>query len=87
LLLDEATPYSAVEAAALATNEELLTGITPFDIFSDPSGMKIPLGKKSLAIALTFQHNDRTLTTEEVNLALGRIMTQLRENAGAEIRS
>ncbi len=87
LLLDEVTPYSAVEAAALATNEELLTGITPFDIFSDPSGIKIPLGKKSLAIALTFQHNDRTLTTEEVNLALGRIMTQLREKAGAEIRS
>ena len=87
LLLDEATPYSAVEDSALDAKEELLTGITPFDIFSDPTGVKVPLGKKSLAIALTFQHNDRTLTTEEVNLALGRIMTQLREQAGAEIRS
>ena len=87
LLLDEATPYSAVEDSALDAKEELLIGITPFDIFSDPTGVKVPLGKKSLAIALTFQHNDRTLTTEEVNLALGRIMTQLREQAGAEIRS
>lgn len=87
LLLDEATPYSAVEDSALGAKEELLKGITPFDIFSDPTGVKVPLGKKSLAIALTFQHNDRTLTTEEVNLALGRIMTQLREQAGAEIRS
>ena len=87
LLLDEATPYSAVEDSALDAKEELLLGITPFDIFSDPTGVKVPLGKKSLAIALTFQHNDRTLTIEEVNLALGRIMTQLREQAGAEIRS
>ena len=86
LLLDAAVPYAVVEESVLAAKEELLTGITPFDIFSDPKGEKVPLGKKSLAIALTFQHADRTLTTEEVNDALARIVTRLRESAGAEIR-
>lgn len=86
LLLDAAVPYAVVEESALAAKEELLTGIIPFDIFSDPKGEKVPLGKKSLAIALTFQHADRTLTTEEVNDALARIVTRLRESAGAEIR-
>jgi phenylalanyl-tRNA synthetase beta chain len=86
LLLDAAVPYAVVEESALAAKEELLTGITPFDIFSDPKGEKVPLGKKSLAIALTFQHADRTLTTEEVNDSLARIVTRLRESAGAEIR-
>jgi phenylalanyl-tRNA synthetase beta chain len=86
LLLDAATAYAEVEEAVLAAKEELLTGVTPFDVFSDPSGVKVPLGKKSLAIALTFQHVERTLTTEEVTEALGRIVTRLRESAGAEIR-
>jgi phenylalanyl-tRNA synthetase beta chain len=86
LLLDAAVPYAVVEESVLAAKEELLTGIIPFDIFSDPKGEKVPLGKKSLAVALTFQHTDRTLTTEEVNDALARIVTRLRESAGAEIR-
>ena len=86
LLLDAATPYSVIEATVVGAKEELLTCIAPFDIFSDPKGEKVPLGKKSLAVALTFQHADRTLTTEEVNDALARIVTRLRESAGAEIR-
>jgi len=86
LLLDAAVPYAVVEESVIAAKEELLTGITPFDIFSDPKGEKVPLGKKSLAVALTFQHADRTLTTEEVNDALTRIVIRLRESAGAEIR-
>ena len=86
LLLDEASPYASIEQAVLGSKEELLTGVTPFDVFSDPAGVKVPLGKKSLAIALTFQHAERTLTTEEVTEALGRIVTRLRESAGAEIR-
>jgi phenylalanyl-tRNA synthetase beta chain len=87
LLLEASTPYATVEQAVILAREPLLAAITPFDIFSDPTGLKIPAGKKSLAIALTFQHADRTLTTEEVTEALGRIVTRLRETAGAEIRS
>ena len=86
LLLDASVSYSAVEQAVLGAKEQLLSGIIPFDIFSDPTGEKVPPGKKSLAIALTFQHADRTLTTEEVNDAVNRIVTRLRETAGAEIR-
>jgi len=87
LLLDAATPYAKVEEAVLEAKEPLLTAVTPFDVFSDASGIKVPLGKKSLAITLTFQHAERTLTAEEVTEALGRIVTRLREAAGAEVRS
>jgi len=86
LLLNATAPYSLIEETVLGSGEELLGGITPFDIFSDPKGEKVPLGKKSLAVALTFQHADRTLTTEEVNDAVARIVTRLRESVGAEIR-
>jgi phenylalanyl-tRNA synthetase beta chain len=86
LLLDASIPYSLIEQKALEAKEELLSGITPFDIFSDPEGVKVPLGKKSLAVALTFHHAERTLTTEEVNEAVTRIVARLRESARAEIR-
>lgn len=86
LLIDATTPYALIEETALGAKEELLSGIAPFDIFSDPKGEKVPLRKKSLAVALTFQHADRTLTTEEVNEAVTRIVARLREAAGAEIR-
>jgi phenylalanyl-tRNA synthetase beta chain len=86
LLLDASVPYSAIEQAVLGAKEELFSGIVPFDVFSDPKGEKVPAGKKSLAVALTFQHADRTLTTEEVNDAVTRIVARLRETAGAEIR-
>jgi phenylalanyl-tRNA synthetase beta chain len=86
LLMDAATPYSVIEQAVLGAREELLSAVTPFDIFSDSEGVKVPLGKKSLAIALTFLHPERTLTTEEVNEAVTRIVARLREAAGAEVR-
>jgi phenylalanyl-tRNA synthetase beta chain len=87
LLLDSATSYVSVEEAVQSAKEPLFVDMMPFDIFSDATGEKIPLKKKSLAIALTFQHSERTLATEEVTEALGRIVTRLREMVGAEIRS
>jgi phenylalanyl-tRNA synthetase beta chain len=86
LVLDAATSYSTVEETVFAAKEELLTGVAPFDIFRDEKGEKLPVDKKSVAVALTFQHAERTLTTEEVTQALGRIVTRLRESVGAEIR-
>jgi phenylalanyl-tRNA synthetase beta chain len=86
LLMEAATPYAAVEEAVLGAKEELFSSVIPFDVFSDPEGVKVPLGKKSLAIALTFLHPERTLTTEEVNEAVTRIVAKLREAAGAEVR-
>jgi len=86
LLVDALTPYSLIEQTVLGSKEELLASVSPFDVFADPKGEKVPLAKKSLAIALTFQNKERTLTMEEVTDALGRIVARLRESAGAEIR-
>jgi len=87
LIMDAAIPYGKIEQLVIGAKEPLLTTITPFDVFIDEEGIKVPKGKKSLAIALTFQDSQRTLTAEEVTEALGRIVTRLRKDAGAEIRS
>ncbi|MBI1801437.1 MAG: hypothetical protein HYR71_07395, partial [Chloroflexi bacterium] len=44
-------------------------------------------GKKSLAYALTYQHDERTLTDEEAARVRGRIVKRLRDEMDAELRA
>jgi phenylalanyl-tRNA synthetase beta chain len=48
-----------------------------FDVFDVYVGESIPQGKKSLAIALTLQERDRTLTDEEVNALMDNVVKNL----------
>jgi len=42
---------------------------------------------KSLALGLTFQHGSRTLTDEEINSAIDRVIETLDNQFNAELRS
>ena len=48
-----------------------------FDVFDVYTGDNIPLGKKSLAIALTLQDDHRTLVDAEINATIGAIINKL----------
>ena len=54
-------------------------------VFDEYKGKGIELGKKSLAYSLTFGTNDRTLTDEEINQVLEKIITNL--NKIGEVRN
>ena len=69
-----------------SAKEPLLAGIEPFDIFTDDTGVKLPIDRKSLAFSLTFRSSERTLTTDEVNAACDRLRGRLREQLGIEFR-
>ena len=60
-----------------------LKEITVFDLYT---GKGIEEGKKSLAYSLTFGKDDRTLTDEEVNATLEKIIQDLEKKLGAELR-
>ncbi len=81
-----ALPYSAISGCLTDAGENLLHSVSPFDIFTDPSGEKLPADKKSVAISLTFQATGRTLTNEEVNDACERLKDRLRSQLGATFR-
>lgn len=57
------------------------------EIFDNYEGKNIEEGKKSLAFSLVFGANDRTLTDEEVNEVMGRIIERLEKTLKAELRS
>jgi len=63
---------------------ELLSDVYIFDLYK---GNQIPLDYKSLAFALTFQAEDRTLTDKEINDIHEKIENALAEKFQASLRS
>ena len=57
--------------------------VTLFDLYT---GKPIDEGKKSLAFALRFQSGEKTLTDEEVDAAVEKIVEAAGKEFGAELR-
>lgn len=57
--------------------EPLLAGVSLFDVFSDPEGVKLPKDRKSLAYSLTYRDPTRTLESKEVDAAHARVVGAL----------
>jgi phenylalanyl-tRNA synthetase beta chain len=78
--------FASVLEAIQDVKEPLLVSTRLFDLFTDPSGVKVPAGKKSLAISLTFRSAERTLTHQEVQDAADRIKAALKASLEVEFR-
>ncbi|MFC4075698.1 phenylalanine--tRNA ligase subunit beta [Salinithrix halophila] len=65
------------------TGGEWLEAVTLFDVFT---GEQIGEGKKSVAYALQYRAEDRTLTDEEVNRVHQQIVDRLKEVCNATLR-
>jgi phenylalanyl-tRNA synthetase beta chain len=83
ILCDEATPAAEIDARVRAAAGERLRSLSLVDRYT---GNQVPAGKVSLTISLRFQDAERTLTSEEVQAAVERVVGELRA-AGLEIRS
>jgi phenylalanyl-tRNA synthetase beta chain len=71
-----------LENAVMEAAEEL-SSVKLFDLYE---GKGIPEGSRSLAYALTFQSDERTLTDAEVDASMAKILSALKEKFGAELR-
>jgi phenylalanyl-tRNA synthetase beta chain len=70
--------------AAQGADKALITGVSVFDIFEGPS---LGAGKKSLAIEVTLQPREKTLTEEEIEAVSSRIVAEVKKATGGEIRA
>jgi phenylalanyl-tRNA synthetase beta chain len=66
LVVPDTVPAAAVEAALVAGAGPLLESISLFDVYT---GAKVPEGHRSLAFAMRFRAQDRTLTDAETAAA------------------
>jgi phenylalanyl-tRNA synthetase beta chain len=83
LVVEADTPAQAVEDAIRTAGGELLRQVELFDLYQ---GEPIPAGKKSLAYALTFQAEERSLTEDEVLVLYQRIQQHAAATLGAQPR-
>ena len=81
LLVPESVPEGSVRAAILA--EPLVESAFLYDLYQ---GEGVPPGHVSLTYEVAFRDPDRTLASEEVEAAVGRILARL-QPLGARIRT
>ena len=83
IVCDEKTTVADVENVICAAAGKLLRSTRLFDIYR---GTGIVDGKKSLAFALELRADDRTLTDEDSEQVVGRILKALEQQLGAVLR-
>ena len=83
LIVDESVSNKDIIDQINNVGSRYLFDIGLFDYFK---GKQIPSGKKSLAYHLKFQEKNRTLTEEDVNKQMEKIINHLKNTINAEIR-
>ncbi len=74
---------SAIVGAALGADKSLITDVSVFDVFA---GGNLDADKKSVAIAVTLQPRDQTLTDAEIDAIAGKIVANVAKSTGGTLR-
>jgi phenylalanyl-tRNA synthetase beta chain len=69
--------------AALAADRALIAAADVFDVYRGPG---VPQGSKSVAIAVTLQPRERTLTDAEIEAAVAKVVAEVGKKTGATLR-
>ena len=83
VLVEEGLPVGEMLDAVRESSSSVLTEARVFDVYA---GSPVPQGQKSVAFGFTFQ-GEKTLTDEEVDAEVGRIVARLEDEFGARVRS
>ncbi len=82
-VVDADVPADKLIRAAKAADKQLVTDVKLFDVYT---GDKVGEGKKSLAIAVTLQPREKTLTEQEIDAVGKTIVEKVRKDTGGELR-
>ena len=69
--------------AAQNVDRKLITNVTVFDVYE---GKGIDPGKKSIAIAVTLQPREKTMTDEEIDAVAAKIVAEVGRRTGGALR-
>lgn len=83
LLLDESVAYADLQAAAGKAAKKLLKQVSLFDVYR---GDKIPAGKKQYAMSFVLQDVEKTLTDEDVERVMNKVLATFQNQFGAVLR-
>jgi phenylalanyl-tRNA synthetase beta chain len=69
--------------AALGVDRKLIAGVTVFDVYE---GKGIEPGKKSIAISVTIQPREKTMTDQEIDALGAKIVAEVSKRTGGVLR-
>lgn len=82
-VVDRAVPSAKVLTAIKAADKALIREVTVFDVYE---GNKIAEDKKSIAISVTMQPTDKSLTDAEIDAVAAKITASVTKATGAVLR-
>ena len=80
----EDVPHEKMVQVMTSAGGKLLESVALFDVYRDAE--RVGAGKKSMAYSLVYRAPDRTLTSEEVERAHGKLVSKVEKATGAEVR-
>jgi len=82
-VVDADVPSAKLANAARGADKALISGVRVFDVFE---GASVGEGKKSVAITVTLQPKDATLTEEALEAVSGKIIAMVQKATGGTLR-
>src|ERR1700716_2126950 len=82
-IVDRSVEAGDIVRAAQGVDKKLITGVTVFDVYE---GKGIDDGKKSVAIAVTLQPREKTLTDQEIEAVAAKIVAEVSKKTGGSLR-
>ena len=82
-IVDEGKAAADLVSAALRADKTLIADVTLFDVYRGAGG---PEGKKSLAIEVTLQPTDKTLTEAEIEAVSAKVIAAANKAVGGVLR-
>jgi phenylalanyl-tRNA synthetase beta chain len=83
-IVDRSVKAGDIVRAAQAVDKKLITDVTVFDVYE---GKGIDDGKKSIAIAVTIQPREKTLTDQEIEAVAAKIVAEVTKKTGGTLRA
>jgi phenylalanyl-tRNA synthetase beta chain len=83
LVLDRQVTFAEIKDLVLATEKRLIKELIAFDVYE---GKNIPDGKKAYALGFILLDATKTLTDEEIDKTMNKLMSAFEQKMGALIR-
>lgn len=84
LVVDKNVKYEELKTLAFKTDKSILKEVSIFDVYE---GKGIDPNKKSYALSFTFQDANKTLTDNEIEKVISKLIEQYEKQVQAEIRN
>src|SRR5215218_4857176 len=83
-IVDRTVKSGEIVRAAQGVDKKLITAVNVFDVYE---GKGIDEGKKSIAIAVTIQPREKTLTDQEIEAVAAKIVAEVTKKTGGTLRA